>query len=214
LLQRGAVAAVGSSTRTYSGSGGAFTLAFFDALMYDGQTLGGSLRSAKNYLACYSLLKEKRLGEAAKLKGANVRSAWAFTLWGDPTAKLPRPPAPEGALPHVRAEVARNTITLKLPEKGYPAVKRPPFQAQMYPNARLAGLITREGEDERRLVPFLFAEVALPKAPPGKRPVLKSALPSSRYVFNWDARRSVGYLLTMPRAKDETELRFTVSWEE
>src|SRR5262249_36187796 len=80
LLQRGAVAVVGSSTRTYSGTGGAFTLAFFDALLYDGQSLGGSLRQAKNFLLAYSLLKEKRLGATAQLGGANQRSAWAFTL--------------------------------------------------------------------------------------------------------------------------------------
>ena len=49
LLQRGAVAIIGSSTRTYSASGGAFTLAFFDALLYDDQSLGGALCRAKNF---------------------------------------------------------------------------------------------------------------------------------------------------------------------
>src|SRR5207249_3939136 len=91
LMQRGAVALVGSSTRTYSGTGGAFTLAFFDAALYEDQTLGASLRQSKNFLLSYSLLKQKRLGDRSKLTGANVRSAWAFTLWGDPTLKLPRP---------------------------------------------------------------------------------------------------------------------------
>ena len=43
LFRRGAVAVVGSSTRTYSGTGGAFSLAFFDALLYDDQPLGGAL---------------------------------------------------------------------------------------------------------------------------------------------------------------------------
>src|SRR5207237_7394908 len=38
LLQRGAVAVVGSSTRTYSATGGAMSLAFFNALLYDEQT--------------------------------------------------------------------------------------------------------------------------------------------------------------------------------
>src|SRR5262249_25537110 len=101
LFQRGAMAMVGSSTRTYSGTGGAFTVAFFDAMLYEGQSLGCSLRQAKNFLNCYSLLKEKRLGDKAKLTGVNVRSAWAFTLWGDPTLPLPRPehPTPEKALP-------------------------------------------------------------------------------------------------------------------
>ena len=58
------------------------------------QSLGGALRQAKNYLICYSRLKEKRLGKDAKLAGASTRSAWAFTLWGDPTLKMPRPSRP------------------------------------------------------------------------------------------------------------------------
>src|SRR5262249_8915558 len=65
LLRRGAVAVVGSSSRTYSGTGGAFTLALVDALLYEGQTLGGALRQAKNFLEAYALLKEKRLGDRA-----------------------------------------------------------------------------------------------------------------------------------------------------
>src|SRR5262249_20130647 len=47
LLPRGAVALVGSATRTYSASGGAVTLAFFNALLYDDQPLGAALRQAK-----------------------------------------------------------------------------------------------------------------------------------------------------------------------
>jgi hypothetical protein len=214
LLERGAVATVGSSTRTYSGSGGAFTLAFFDAMMYEDRTLGGSLRSAKNFLNCYSQLKKQRLGEAAKLSGVNVRSAWAFTLWGDPTLKLPKPTTPDDSLPPLRTQVVKNTIVMTLPEQSYPPVDRPPFKSQLMPNARMAGLLTRDDEDDRHLVPFLFAEVALPKVPDGKTPALKSALPSARYVFSWDARRKTGYLLAMPRAKDTVELRFNVSWEE
>src|SRR5205823_10210094 len=46
LLRRGALGVVGSPTRNYSGSGGAFSLAFFDALLYEDQTLGGALRQA------------------------------------------------------------------------------------------------------------------------------------------------------------------------
>src|SRR5262249_8904388 len=77
--------------RVYSGTGGAYSLCFFDALLYDDQTLGGALRQGKNFLLAYALLKEKRLGTDARLTGANVRSAWAFALWGDPTLRLPRP---------------------------------------------------------------------------------------------------------------------------
>src|SRR6202040_4245490 len=70
LFDRGAIALVGSPTRTYSGSGGAFTLSFFDALLYEERSLGGALRQAKNFLMTYALLKEKRLGDGAKLAGA------------------------------------------------------------------------------------------------------------------------------------------------
>src|SRR5262249_46785570 len=47
LLSRGALGVIGSSTRTYSASGGACSLAFFNAMLYDDQTVGGSLRQAK-----------------------------------------------------------------------------------------------------------------------------------------------------------------------
>src|SRR5262249_49479516 len=214
LLQRGAVGLVGSATRTYSASGGAFTLAFFNGMLYDDQTLGGSLRQAKNYLLCYTLLKEKRLGEKAKLSGANVRSSWAFTLWGDPTLKLPRPEAPAGALPAVSHQVKGNIITLTLPEQAYDKVNLRNYTAELLPNARLAGLLTPETEDTKRLVPFLFAEVPLPKAPAGKAPRLSSRLPSRNYVSVWDGRRRCLYLLAMPRSKDTEELRFRVEWEE
>src|SRR5437588_175476 len=119
LLQRGAVALVGSSTRIYSATGGAFTLAFFDALLYDDATLGGALRQAKNFLLAYALLKEKRLGDKAKLGGANLRSAWAFTLWGDPTLRLPQPAPSATALPPVRHQVQKDRIVVTLPEKSY-----------------------------------------------------------------------------------------------
>jgi hypothetical protein len=216
LLDRGAVAIVGSSTRTYSGTGGAFTVAFFNALAYDNQTLGGALRQAKNFLLAYSLLKEKRLGQNAKLTGVNVRSAWAFTLWGDPTLRLPAPPQPDGALEPIDYEVRTNSLTLTLPDATYKRVTvGDKYEAEMRPNARLAGLLTNgAGENMRRLVPFAFAEVRLPKAPPGEAPRLRGRLPGKNFVFTWDGRRHVGYLLAIPRSQDRDELRFRVEWEE
>jgi hypothetical protein len=213
LLRRGAVGVLGSSTRTYSASGGACSLAFFDALLYDRQSLGGSLRQAKNFLAVYARLKEKRLGKDAKRTGANLRSAWAFTLWGDPTLRLPLPEAPADALPPVRHEVRGNTIVLALPAEHHDKVSTSRFQVAMYPNGRLAGLCRKEtDEDGLPLVPFVFAEVALPKGRPGQVPELHSRLPSSHWVFSWDGRRRCGYLIAVPRAKDRDELRFTVRW--
>src|SRR5690349_22932401 len=43
-----------------------FSLAFFNAMLYENRPLGGCLRQAKNFLLAYSLLKEKRLGKNAK----------------------------------------------------------------------------------------------------------------------------------------------------
>jgi hypothetical protein len=215
LFDRGAIALVGSPTRTYSGSGGAFTLSFFDALLYEERSLGGALRQAKNFLITYALLKEKRLGAGAKLAGANRRSAWAFTLWGDPTLQLPQPPLPSDALPIVRTTVRGDVLTLTLPDEAYPKVHTGEFETQLWPNARLAGLVTKNRvDDERRLVPMLYAEVALPKAPAGKTPRLTSRLPDDNWVFAWDARRRTGYLLALPRARDREHLRFRIHWED
>ncbi len=214
LLRRGAVAVVGSATRNYSGSGGAFSLAYFDALLYDGQSLGGALRHAKNFLLCYARLKEKRLADA-RLGGANLRSAWAFTLWGDPTLTFPRPEVPADALAPIRHEVKGDTIVVALPEMAYEKVSVGRFQAQMRPNARLAGLLRKDvGEETETLVPFVFAEVALPKGPADKTPRLRSKLSDKNWVFCWDARRRCGYLLITPRAQDQKELRFKVEWED
>jgi hypothetical protein len=213
LLQRGAIGLIGSSTRTYSGTGGAFTLAFFDALLYENQSLGASLRQAKNFLLAYTLLKEKRLGENAKLAGANLRSAWAFTLWGDPELHLPLPDSAAEPTPHVTPHVSGNTVILTIPGSGHRTVSSTQYQAQVWPNGRLAGLVFKElKEDERRLVPLLFAEVSLPHGRSGQMPHLTSRLPDSRWVFCWDRSRSCGYLLALPRPQDKDEIRFHVSW--
>ncbi len=213
FLERGALGVLGTSTRTYSGSGGACSLAFFDALLYERQSVGGALRQAKNFLLAYSQLKEKRLGADAHLSGANVRSAWAFSLWGDPTLTLPAPRTPDDALPFVRHHVHGNTITVSMPDGTYEKAINARYKAKMLPNERLAGLLTREMDDgKQELIPFIFVEVRLPNAPPGTAPHLRGRIPSSHWVFNWDARRSCGYLLIAPRKKDRDEMRFHVEW--
>jgi hypothetical protein len=214
FLERGSVGVVGSSTRTYSGSGGAFALAYFDALLYEGQSLGGSLRHAKNFMLAFARLKDKRLGEQARLKGANLRAAWAFTLWGDPTLTLPRPPAPARALRRVRHRVRGNALVVSLPEATYDRVVTASYQAEVRPNARLAGLRHKQDEDNtHRLVPLVFVEFPLPHAPAGKAPVLRTRLPEARWVFLWDGRARRGYLLLTPRASDRGDLRFQVAWK-
>jgi hypothetical protein len=212
LMSRGAVAVLGTSTRTYSGSGGACSLAFFDALLYDDQSLGGALRQAKNFLLACSLFKEQRLGKEAAHKGAGLRAAWAFSLWGDPTLKLPPPERPADAPPPVRHEVRGNTIVLHVPAAA-DKVRTDKYEAAAPPNARLAGLLRKDKDDERKpLVPLLFAEVRLPKARAGQAPHLSSKLPASHWVFLWDSRRRCGYLLASPRPQDGGELSFHVHY--
>jgi hypothetical protein len=217
LLNRGAFGVLGSSTRTYSGSGGACSLAFFNAVLYEERSVGDALRQAKNFLLAYSLLKEKRLGKSATRTGANIRSAWAFTLWGDPTMKLPLP-ARSGredfCVPFVRHEVNGNRIVVSLPEKAHAPVQTDKYRTELLPNERAAGLVKKARIDDRRpLVPFVFAEVHLPRARPGQTPHLSSHLPSKRWVFCWDERRRCGYLLVVPRPQDTEEMRFHVRWE-
>jgi hypothetical protein len=211
LLQRGAVAVVGSATRNYSASGGAFSLAFFDATLYNNQSLGGSLRQAKNFLLAYTLLKQVRLGDKATLSGANLRSSWAFTLWGDPTLKLPAPEPPRDALPAAGCTTNGDTFLLTRPEKSYAPVTSGKYTARMCPNARLAGLLT-EDEDSRRLTPFFFAEVRLSPPSPGQTPRLRSKVNARNWTFLWDARLERGYLLAVPGEREE--LQFRVTWEE
>ena len=212
LLQRGGVGVIGSSTRVYSGSGGAFTLAFFDAVLYDHQSVGSSLRHAKNFMLAYSLLKEKRLGTTAKLTAANLRSAWAFSLWGDPTLKLPRPEVPAGALPVVHHKVSGNTILLTVPDITHETATAR-YKSDMPPNARVAGLTVKGPEDEaHRMQPLLFAEIHLPQGPPDTTPRLHSRVPDSHWVFCWDERRQTGYLLVSPRLKDRGAVRFHIDW--
>jgi len=212
LFDRGAAAVVGTPNRTYSGSGGALTLGFFDSIAYDGRSTGGAMRHAKNFLVCYQELKEKRLGEAAKLGGANQRAAWTFTIWGDPTLKMPKPTPPANALPSLKCEMVKNTIAMSLPEKKYPSTEVPPYKAEMWPGGRLAGLITTDIED-KWLSPLAFAEIAMPNGPADHVPHLSSKVPGKNWVFRWDARRQVGYLLVIPREKDEGKVEFRVKWE-
>jgi hypothetical protein len=211
LFNRGAIAVVGSSSRTYSATGGAFSLAYLDAVLYDNQTLGGALRQSKNFLLAYSKLKEKRLGTQAKLTGANVRSAWAFTLWGDPSMRLPSPSIPESAAEASRYRIRGDTITLTSPPMAG-AEESGKYRVPYFPNERLAGLVRPAADDEKKLVPFVFAEVKLPDGPPGAVPHFETKLPDSSWTYVWDARRRTTYLLALPH-DGAREVRFRVAWE-
>lgn len=216
LQGRGALAVIGSSTRVYSASGGAFSLAYFNSLLYDGRPLGGALRHAKNFLTCYVELKQKRLGDQVARAGANHRAAWAFTLWGDPTFHLPRPVAPARPAPGVRHEVVRGDLVIHLPTARHERVSTSRFSVRMPPNGRLAGLVRKQAEEDETqpLVPFVFVEASLPKAPAGAVPKLRSRAPDHDWSFTWDARRKVLHVLVAPRRLERTPLRFKIDWVE
>ena len=83
----------------------------------------------------------------------------------------------------------------------------------MWPGGRLAGIFTKDDEDAKNLSPLAFAEVSIPDGPAGKVPHLSSKVPGRNYIFEWDARRTVGYLLLLPREKDAGAVEFKVHWE-
>jgi hypothetical protein len=211
ILARGAIGVVGTSTRMYSGSGGASSLAFFDALAHDNQSLGGALRQAKNFLLAYAQLKEQRL-EAAARTGSNVRAAWAFTLWGDPTFRLPGNPTPD--LPPITTTSASDKVTITIPTERLPALATAKYHATIPPNGRLAGLLHPAEKDKpQEMVPLVFAEVALKPASTDQQPKLTGQLPSARRVLLYDARRERGFLVLVPSGPGETVLKFRVQWE-
>lgn len=213
FLERGAVGVIGSSSRTYSGSGGALSLAYFDALVYERQTVGGALRHAKNFLASFGRLKEQRLADQAKLNGVSQRTAWAFTLWGDPTLKLSAPEAHSLPTP-ARHQLKGNTLIVNLPQAPSEKVTSAKYQAQVRPSVRLAGLLRKvEDPEKQELVPLVFLEIPLTGGESGQVPRLSGRLPARNWVFSWDERRQRGYLLLIPRERDGEEIRFQVKWD-
>ena len=125
--------------------------------------------------------------------------------------KLPRPMPREDALTPLKYEASKSIITLTLPAKRYPATEVKPYRAEMWPGGRLAGIFTKE-EDARNLAPLAFVEASIPDSPAGKTPHLSSKMPARNYIFDWDPRRKVGYLLLLPREKDAGDLEFKVHW--
>src|SRR5205807_1410954 len=96
-----------------------------------------------------------------------------------------------------------STLTIVLPRETHAKVMTAGYQSQVLPNARLAGLFTRTDLDkEHPLVPLIFREIRFPKAPAGKTPSLQARIPQANWVFTYDERRAVGYLLIRPRATD------------
>jgi len=80
----------------------------------------------------------------------------------------------------------------------------------MPPNARLAGLMSMDEEEDRQnLVPLAFVEVAF--KPALAPPKVTSRLPEKSWIFLWDERRSAGYLLVRIGNRDNPKLQFHFS---
>src|SRR5439155_2866125 len=112
----------------------------------------------------------------------------------------------------IRASVSGDTITLMAPPAEAQVTAAGIYRAAYRPNERLAGLVRAGDEGEKRLVPLAFAEVALPQAPVGSEPRLRSKLPDNNWVFIWDARRRTGWLLVALPATAERDIRFRIDW--
>ena len=128
-----------------------------------------------------------------------------------PAERLPAPPVPESAAEESRCRVRGDTITLIMPPSAG-AEQSGKFRVPYRPNERLAGLVRPAADDDKKLVPFVFAEVKLQNGPPGASPRLDTKLPDSSWTFVWDARRRAGYVLALPR-DDAREIRFRVNWD-
>jgi hypothetical protein len=112
----------------------------------------------------------------------------------------------------VRHRVVGGSVVVTIPDEWHARLRTAKYQTELPANGRLAGLVRRNEDEPAVVVPLIFREVALPKAPEGMEPRLSGRLPRKHWVFNWDARRKVGWLLILPRAGDRGDLRFRVEW--
>ena len=167
-------------------------LGFLDSMAYDGRPIGASMRHAKNFLLCYVELKAKRLGAAARLGGANKRAAWTFTVWGDPTLKMPKPVPPKDALPALKCEIVQNRIAMTLPEKRLPGRRKSPPTGPRCGRAdgSVVWPFTLDEENARQLAPLAFAGDSIRKTlKDGHTPRLTSKVPGKNSGYSSGTRQ-------------------------
>ncbi len=196
LFKRGMAAVVGTSTRTYSASGGAFATALINGLLQKGVSLGAALRRAKNFLLVYAAWKQARLGKQATMMGANYRAAWSFALWGDPDWQ-PRLPA-AATTPTCPWQITPEPdgsyrVAITLPESTH-AIAVGPYQATWYPGTIPAGLV-RIRDHYKEPLAFLFVEFVGTNWT--RPPLVQTAVPDRDWHLAWDKRRQVGYLFVL-----------------
>jgi len=116
---------------------------------------------------------------------------------GLPNLAYPHPKAPAQRLSHCPSRRARHRITLTfrgrlsncLPEK---------YRLKCGPTLVWPAICEKHPTGPARLVPLLWGVNTLAERAGGKTPPMPNRLPDDRWVFTWDGRRRVGYLLVLP----------------
>jgi len=160
LLRSGAVGVIGSVTNIHSASGSAFFKAFCNNLSYRGQTLGESLRYARNYMLCLADLKRRR-GHTQQAKV--VRVAHSFHLWADPEITLFNSSRPPAIFPISAHFVAPNRIVIIAPAKRLPVCQSDKYVLRAFPGTDVAGIVkSLTNRQQRRIMPIYFFKFPMP----------------------------------------------------
>jgi len=201
----GGVAVIGTSTPVHSTSGSAFAKALSDGALYRGATLGEAFRDARNYFFCLQDLKKARAHEQ---EGKSQRVALSFRLWGDPELEFFPEPRNDPAIAPVSAIWSGNKLIISLPPRRLPEVRNEEYVARMFPGSEAAGMVLHaEGESARRVAPFYFFVLPVPKAFAAKGPagITHGGKPTERVVFRSDPLGRFCYLLYYPSGEKPGE---------
>ncbi len=214
ILRGGSVAVLGSATNIHSSSGSALVKAFCDGLLYRGETMGLTLRDARNYLLCVAALKTAR---GHKEQAKVLRVAYGFHLWGDPECKLFNGLSSSPRIKPVSADfIAPDKIRIVVPKRRLPTSRTEKYFLRMYPGSEVAGIVKRLKDKEiRRITPIYFFRLDMPKeAALGRYTGLKRLEDTTtRAVFLVDSFKRYLYILYFPE-KEEAGQTFILQFME
>ena len=202
LLRNGAAGVIGTSTNTYSASGGALAKTYVDAMLLDGADAGTSLMIARNFMLALADLKDRRGHEQSP---KILRGGLTFALWGDPTWRPPPSPATVPDSERVHTTRRGNVIEMHVPEQFAAAVESGDYVAQIPVGAKLAGMYEWENEERtrRQLPPLFFVVVPLADYAGAAPPAVTSPVARNRWTSLWDPRNRWLYLLVQSSGKLE-----------
>lgn len=158
LIEKGTQAVIATSAAIYSASGSALARALFDSALGNGTDLGTALRDARNYLLALAELKRQRGHDDWR---KTWRAALAFSLWGDPTLKLPI----KAGRPTVEPAIwdsKGNELRLTVPKERMRRILVGDYRAQPAFRSMLSGIVWRDPGEQRRSLRDLYFTVAHP----------------------------------------------------